>query len=113
MNLLGRKDILGLDLGTDSIKIVQLKVTEKTITLVNFAYQEIPYSQRGKADLDNFIINSIKKMSKDAKLTQRKVFTALSGDKVNASSLLLPKMSRKDLEGAIKLKLGRTLSFPF
>ncbi|PIX77117.1 MAG: hypothetical protein COZ37_04355, partial [bacterium (Candidatus Ratteibacteria) CG_4_10_14_3_um_filter_41_18] len=103
--------VLGLDIGTSNIKIVQLKVTGKKITLVNFAYQEIPYSQRGKADLDNFIINSIKKMSKDAKLGQRKVFTALSGYELNASSLLLPKMSRKDLEGTIKLELGRTLPF--
>ena len=108
MNLLGKKEILGLDIGTNSIKIVYVKGAGEGMSLANFAYQEIPYSERGK---DDFIINSIKGMRKEAELTEKRVLVGLSGSEVNTSSLTLPKMSRKDLEDTIKLELKRALPF--
>ncbi|MCK4245050.1 MAG: type IV pilus assembly protein PilM [Candidatus Omnitrophica bacterium] len=111
MKLLGKKEILGLDIGASSIKIVQVRGAGEGMSLINFAYKEIPYSQRSKDDLDDFIINSIKEMRKEAKLTEKRVSVNLSGSEVSVHSLTLPKMGRKDLENTVKLELRRALPF--
>ena len=113
MKLSGKKAALGLDIGTSSIKIVQVQDTGRGITLARFACAEIPYSQRSKENLDGFIISAIKGMMESAKITAGDVFLTVTGPEVNVNSLTLPKMSKKDLEEAVKLEIRRALPFDF
>lgn len=90
-----KEEFFGLDIGTKSVKIVQLKVRK----LLSFGLEELP--SPGPADKAT-IIKTIRKMIDENKIRTNKVVACVSGPSINVRYLKMPRMPEEELREAIK-----------
>src|SRR5882762_4133581 len=107
--------LVGLDIGSSSIKMVQLKPSGKTYTLTNFAIQEI--SEEAVEDIDpdlkpSVIAECLKKLFKEHHISSRNVVTAVSGDAVIVRYIKLPFMTRDELKNVISYEAEQHIPLP-
>lgn len=107
------KDVIGLDIGSSSVKIVQLKEGKHGYALVNFGMIGIP----PETIVDNAIMNSaavvevIKELLNSTKIRERNVVMGLSGHSVIIKKITLPSMSQEQLEEAIHWEAEQYIPF--
>ena len=98
------KTIVGLDVGTSSIKIIQLKFSGKQWQLVAIGMAEIPKESLELKNSDaqrSVMVETIKRVFKESGIKNKRVVTALSGDSVIIRYVKLPFMTVEELRGAI------------
>lgn len=115
MALFSRKQsYLGVDLGTSSIKIVELRNEGGRPRLVTYAYVEespdivkndLPQTQARAAAL-------LKEITKQAGVMTDKVIAALPSFAVFSSIISLPSMSEKDLLAAVRWEAKKFVPMP-
>jgi len=98
---------IGLDIGTHSIKVVELKRTPKGVFLTNFAVKELP--PKPGADV---IAEKIKELFREKNIKARKVTIGVSGSQVAIRHISLPSMPKKELKEAVKWEARKFISFP-
>lgn len=98
---------VGLDIGNSSVKVVQLlsKPNSKLRELVSFDVQK--FNGTG----NDAIVEAIKKALKNANITTTSVNTSVSGQAVIVRYIQMPKMTRDELEKALKLGIGKYIPF--
>lgn len=99
------KTIVGLDVGTSSVKIIQLKPSGNQWQLAAMGMAEIPNDSLEVKNQDvqrSTIIESIKRVFKESGIKTKKVVTSLSGDSVIIRYVKLPFMTAEELRGAIQ-----------
>src|SRR5581483_4322715 len=99
-------NLVGLDIGSDSIKFLQLKNSAKGFQWIKGGVIEIPVESRGE-DVDPelkeaLLVETLKKIFKDNKINSRNVITSVSGDSVIVRHVKLPAMSPEELKGVIQ-----------
>lgn len=94
---------LGVDLGSTSIKIVELEDHKDTPKLVTYGYAEYSadITEKDEDEKIDQIVSIIKRIYKEANMTTNYALAAMPGVKVFTSIVNLPKMSHRDLESAI------------
>ena len=103
---------LGIDLGTSAVKVVQLAQTKNGRKLTRFAITPIPVDIRtNESQRRAFIISALKDIIARNRLTNVRAILALSGPGTSFNTLTVPKMGRKDLQGALSMELKKTLAF--
>ncbi len=98
------KGIVGLDIGTSSVKVIQLKQNAGQWRLVSMGISELPKEIQENNNQDttkNIMVDTIKKLFKVSGINTKKVVTALSGDSVIIRYVKLPFMTTEELRGAI------------
>lgn len=109
--------VLGLDIGYQTLKLVQIKKSGKDISLVGAI--EIPLREKildrdkfkNKADTANLIKEAINK-SKPKEISARKIVSALPETFVFSKTVKMPKMSRKEYITAIPNEIADVLPLP-
>lgn len=90
-----KEEFFGLDIGTKSVKVIQLKGGE----LLSFDLEEIPSPEPpDKAT----VIKTIRKTVDRSKVRTNKVVVSVSGPSINVRYLKMPKMPEEELSEAIK-----------
>lgn len=103
---------LGLDIGSASIKIVELKKTGSGLTLNNLFFTEIPSSlKENQLKRDRFIVDTIKRAKQENKVSASSVCVALSGPEVNIVSLNIPKVPLRDLKSTVIYEAKKQVQF--
>ena len=98
------KSIVGLDIGTSSVKAVQLKFSGSQWQVVSMGMAEIPKDSLENKNQDaqrSVLIETIKRVLKESGVKTKKVVTSLSGDSVIIRYVKLPFMTADELRGAI------------
>ena len=102
--LLGKKkSVAGLDVGSSSIKMVELDGKANNLNLVSFGYENLP----GDTIVDgqimelNVVSDVIQSVCSTHKVNADKVVTGVSGHSVIIKNIVLPPMSREELEESI------------
>ena len=98
------KSIVGLDIGTSSVKAAQLKFTGSQWQVVSMGMAEIPRDSLENKNQDaqrSVLIETIKRVLKESGVKTKKVVTSLSGDSVIIRYVKLPFMTPDELRGAI------------
>ncbi len=98
------KSIVGLDIGTSSVKAVQLKLSGSQWQVVSMGMAEIPKDSLENKNQDaqrSVLIETIKRVLKESGVKTKKVVTSLSGDSVIIRYVKLPFMTADELRGAI------------
>lgn len=98
------KTIVGLDIGTSSVKIVQLKQSGSQWQLVAMGMAELPKESLESKNQDSqrlALIETIKRVFKESGIKTKKVVTSLSGDSVIIRYVKLPFMTAEELRGAL------------
>ena len=97
LSLFNKKKLLGLDIGTNSIKLAELDVGRKKSTLVGFGIIPTPQQAFSGGDIANVqaIGESIRELVKTVKTKRRHVATGLSGTSVIVKRITIPRMEEK------------------
>jgi len=102
--LLGKKkSVAGLDVGSSSIKMVELEGKGNNLNLVSFGYENLP----GDTIVDgqimelNVVSDVISNVCATHNVSAERVVTGVSGHSVIIKNIVLPPMSREELEESI------------
>lgn len=98
---------IGLDIGTHSIKLVELRQTAKGVFLNNFAVKELPLKASA-----GVIAEKLKELFREESIKPRKVTIGVSGPQVATRRVSVPIMPKKELKEAVRWEAGKFISFP-
>jgi type IV pilus assembly protein PilM len=107
------KQLIGLDIGSSSIKAVELRRVGKELEVGKIAMDLLPPEivVDGAIVDPGHVSNSIAKIFNEQKITARQVATSVSGHSVIVKKLSLQPMSDEELEGAIQMEAGQHIPF--
>ena len=115
------KNFLGIDIGTSSIKVVELSRKGQVIKLVNYgeiktvSLQKTPFRIVEKDGLllsDREIAVAIKEVLKEAGIQSREVNFSIPDFSSFFTSFKLPPMSQKELESAVRYEARSYIPLP-
>lgn len=108
-----KKSILGLDIGSSSVKAVELKPSKKGLTLVHFAMAPLPPEAivDGALMNSNAVVEAIGELLSREKIKTKDVATSISGHSVIIKKISLPQMSQEDLEESIQWEAEQYIPF--
>jgi len=107
------KTCVGLDIGSSSVKVVQLKETSKGYQLVNFGIEPLPPQTIVDGAIMNqtAVVDAIKQLRLALKLKGREVATAISGHSVIIKKIKVPPMTPDELEEQIPWEAEHHIPF--
>ena len=108
-----KKEVIGIDIGSSAVKMVQLKEAKGSYQLVNLGMAVLP----PEAIVDNAIMDSssivdtIKKLVESQKLKSKNVATSVSGHSVIIRKIQLPIMTEEEMEASIQWEAEQYIPF--
>lgn len=115
MDIFGsKKSYLGVDLGTSAIKMVELENKSNRAVLSTYGYTEQPTDviRASSEEMEGKIINIIRSVYRESRMTSKKVIAALPSFSVFSSIISLPAMGKKDLGEAIQWEAKKFIPLP-
>ena len=108
-----RKNALGLDIGSSSVKLVQLKESKKGIQLATFAMAPLPSEAIVDGALMNAtaVVETIQSMLAAQKLKNKEAAVSISGHSVIIKKISLPAMTQDELDDSIKWEAEQYIPF--
>lgn len=113
MLLQAKKDIVGIDIGSNSVKLVQLREAKGVYHLVNLGMAPLT----PEAIVDNAIMDSssvvgvVLSLVKSLKIKTKNVATSVSGHSVIIRKILLPIMTEEEMEASIQWEAEQYIPF--
>lgn len=110
--MLGKPEVIGIDVGQYSVKLARIKQTSKSITITHLTYETIPAEvrdQRDKEALSKIVMSALKKQ-KMSKGTP--VLHVNFSDVVMRTITLDSALEGNALEGRVELELAQAIPFP-
>ncbi len=114
MSLFSRKgNALGLDIGTTSVKIVQIKKTPHEAQIVNYGIAPLPPEAIVDGMIMDFepILTAINQILKEKNIKEKNVSTSVSGRAVIVKKVQLPMMSDEELADSIAWEAEQHIPF--
>lgn len=108
-----KKEVIGIDIGSSSVKLVQLRETKGGYHLVNLGIRPLP----PEAIVDNAIMDStliveaIRGLIDGLKIKTKNVATSISGHSVIIRKISLPIMTEEELESSIQWEAEQYIPF--
>src|SRR4029079_2557271 len=102
--LLGKKkSVAGLDVGSSSVKMVELEGKANNLNLVSFGFENLPSDTiiDGQIMELNVVSDVIQNVCTTHPMKADQVVTGVSGHSVIIKNIVLPPMSREELEESI------------
>lgn len=109
----GKKDVVGIDIGSSSIKLIQLKESKGVYQLQNLAIAPLP----PEAIVDNAImdttavVSAVRNLVESHKIKTKNVVTSISGHSVIIRKISLPMMTEDELEASIQWEAEQYIPF--
>jgi type IV pilus assembly protein PilM len=113
MGLFKSKEVVGVDIGTHSIKVVELRWSGKSVQLQSFGVAPIPaQSIVDGAILDKgAIVDSLQGLLREQKVRRKQAAMGLSGHSVIVKKISLPEMTEAELEESIHWEAEQYIPF--
>ncbi len=108
-----KRQLLGLDIGSSAIKLVQLKETRGTYVLQKFGMKPLePEAIVDGTVMDEArVVAAIKELLQETNVKVKKVAISISGHSVIVKKISLPPMPDDELEGQVKLAAEQYIPF--
>ena len=109
----GKKGIIGLDIGSNSIKVAELKETKKGYFLENFGEVPLPPESIVDGALMNSpaIVEAVETLIGERKIKTKDVATSVSGASVMIRKITLPVMTEEEFEEQIQWEAEQYIPF--
>src|SRR4030043_1993402 len=107
---LNMAEIIGLDIGSHSIKLVGLKMTSRGPFLTCVGMKEIP-PNKDKEDV-NAYSEILKILVEEVGLKTKKVNLTVSGSGVHIKRISIPSLPKNELKEAVRWEIKAHLPFP-
>jgi len=113
MGLFKKQDLIGLDIGSNSLKVAQLKRNAKGYELIKAGIKPLPPGTISEDEIldRKAIIEAIKQLLREQKVTTKQVATSVSGRSVIVKRIKLPEMNEEDLMETILYEAEQYIPF--
>ncbi len=107
------KNLLGLDIGSGSVKVLELKETKAGYQLVNFGIETVPPETIVDSTIMNHpaVVNAIKNLMDNNQIKSNDVTTSISGHSVIIRKITLPQMTDEEIAANIKWEAEQYIPF--
>lgn len=108
------KQCIGIDIGSSAIKLVQLRVGRRDITLQNFGIEPVPPQAivDGSIMSHGALVDAIKTLARRINLKGKTVSLAVSGNSVIIKRLTIPAMEGAALAEQMEWEVRQNIPFP-
>ncbi|RPH80684.1 MAG: type IV pilus assembly protein PilM [Nitrospiraceae bacterium] len=108
-----KRQLVGLDIGSSGIKLVQLKENRGRYTLQKFGYKplEPEVIVDGTVMDEGRVVSAIKELFEETKIKAKQVAVSISGHAVIIKKISLPPMPDEELEGQVRLAAEQYIPF--
>jgi len=106
-------NLVGVDIGTSSIKVVQLKESRKGVGLVRFGFSALPPQTIVDGHIMNSqnVVDALTKIFSENKIKQRDVALSISGQAVIIRKITVPMMTSAELDEQIQWEAEQHIPF--
>ncbi|PLY02886.1 MAG: pilus assembly protein PilM [Desulfuromonas sp.] len=113
MFLKGKKDLIGIDIGSSAVKLVQLKESKGVYRLQAYGIKELPTEAIvDNAIMDNTaVVDAVSELLAETKIKVKNVATSISGHSVIIRKISLPTMPEDELEKSIQYEAEQYIPF--
>jgi len=106
------QNVIGIDIGSSHIKIVQLQKTSKGYMITNCIARAIPQGiKENTAEKKKVVQGFLSEFIADARIKTKLGRIGVWGKGVFIFSLTIPNLNKKDLKGAVSIELKKRLPF--
>ncbi|HLG18312.1 MAG TPA: type IV pilus assembly protein PilM [Bdellovibrionota bacterium] len=107
------KSLVGLDIGSSAVKLVELKQTKKGLELLHFKMVPLPPEAivDGAIMNSNAVVDAITELIGQEKLKRKDVAISVSGHSVIVKKIKLPQMTEQELEESIQWEAEQYIPF--
>lgn len=107
------KNLVGVDIGTTSIKVCQLKESRRGLSLVRFAYAALEPQAivDGQVMDSGAVIECLQRLFRDNKIRQRDIAVSVSGQSVIIRKIAVPTMTDDELDEQIQWEAEQHIPF--
>ena len=107
------KKLIGLDIGSSSIKLAELSLTKTGATIDNFAFIQSPQSALNNGEITDplLIAESIKSIYKGKGFSSKNACIGLSGTAVIVKKISMPQADTKNLMEQVRYEAAQYLPF--
>jgi len=103
---------IGLDIGCDSIKMLQVEVSGSTLSVVAAARETVPLQARENAELRlPMIVDLVRQMLRHGGFAGKRVVTALPRESLHIKNLRMPLIPQHELAAAVKFEARNIYPF--
>jgi type IV pilus assembly protein PilM len=108
-----RRQLVGLDIGSSGIKLVQLKESRGRYILQKFGFKplEPEVIVDGTVMDEGRVVSAIKELFEETKIKVKQVAVSISGHAVIIKKISLPPMPDEELEGQVRLAAEQYIPF--
>ncbi len=107
------KHLVGVDIGTSSIKVLQVRESGKGIHLLKYGAEPLPPQSivDGHVMMSGAVVDSLRRIIRDLRISQKEVALSISGNSVIIKKLNLPLMKQDELEEQIQWEAEQHIPF--
>lgn len=107
------RQCIGLDIGTSAIKLVQLKVTRRGMSLQNFGIEPLPPQSIVDGAVMNHgaVVDAIRNLAKRIHLRGKEMAIAVSGNSVIIKRITIPHMEGPALDEQMEWEVQQNIPF--
>ena len=107
------KNVVGLDIGSSAVKLIQLKETKRGYQLMHFGSAQLPPEAIIDGALMNstVIVSTIRDLLQSQKVRHKEAGIAISGHSVIIKKITLPAMTNEELEESIQWEAEQYIPF--
>lgn len=108
-----KQHLVGLDLGSHTVKLVQVQEGKASNRIVSFGLAVLPEGAfvEGKLKEPELVASSIEKLAKHLKIKEKSVAISISGYEVMIKKIELPIMTEDDLSSKMQEQLGQYIPY--
>jgi len=113
MPISAKNRLIGIDIGSHSIKIVDIDDSKKGMVLKNFGMIELPQDSivEGSIKEMEIVSSALKNLLKNLKIKNKNVATSISGYSVIVKKITIPKKEEVGLEKSIQSEAEQYIPF--
>jgi type IV pilus assembly protein PilM len=113
MPISAKNRLIGIDIGSHSIKIVDIDDSKKGMVLKNFGMIELPQASivEGSIKEMEIVSSALKNLLKNLKIKNKNVATSISGYSVIVKKITIPKREEVGLEKSIQSEAEQYIPF--
>lgn len=111
--LFGSKKVIGLDIGTSTIKMAELEVSRSSVQLLSFGFAPTPPNTLNGGEITNpgIISQAINALAHEIKSKRKKVATGMWGTAVIVKKITVPRIEKNMIAEQIRWEAEQYLPF--
>lgn len=107
------KKVIGLDIGTSTIKMAELEVSRNKVELLSFGFTPTPANSLNGGEITNAssVAGAVRKLVSEVRSKRKQVATGLWGTAVIVKKITIPRIEKKLIAGQIQWEAEQYLPF--